>query len=312
MSEMLAKMIFALAQNKKREKRMKAEVLRSVAEIDPAVHFVGTVRVTPEDGAATRIGYVHRLFCLRGGACRIRIADVELSLRREDILILLSGTPYQILADEGGASLLSVNFSFFGGSEGAERPPFRYVVESDFREENRVERIRFSEGILRAGYATVRAASELGTLLNELLTEEQRGEILCQRQIRAYLLLCLNRIFRRLLISPSGEEPRRHEEILAYLTEHYAEPIDNRSIAAHFHYHPNYIGELVRDATGLPLHKYLLRLRLRRATELLALGTLAVSEIARQTGFPNAAYFTRYFRRTLGCTPSEYRRRAEL
>ena len=291
---------------------MKSDVLRSVGEIDPAVHFVGTVRVTPEDGKDLRIGYVHRLFCLVDGECRMRVGDAELSLQNEDILIVLSGTPYQILAENGGASLLSINFDFFGGSDGTERPLFRYVNEREFREENRVERIAFREGVLRAGYAHVRATSDLTELLGALLAEEERGEVFCQRQIRAYLLLCLNRIFRRLLISPSGEGETRHGEILAYLAQHFAEPIDNRSVAAHFHYHPNYIGELVRDATGLPLHKYLLRLRLRRATELLAAANLPISEIARQSGFESAAYFTRYFRRSLGCTPSEYRRRSQM
>lgn len=291
---------------------MSLETSRSVSEIDPAVHFVGTVRVTPEDGRDMRIGYVHRLFCLKSGQCRIRVSDVEFTLQGEDVLIVMSGTPYRILVESEEASLLSVNFDFFGGSDGVERPPFRYVTESDFREENRVERVCFTEGIFRSGYAHIRAASDLTGLLDMLLSEEQRGEVFCQRQIRAYLLLCLNRIFRRLLLSPSGEEATRHEEILGYLALHFAEPIDNKTIAAHFHYHPNYIGELVRDATGLPLHKYLLRLRLRRATELLAAGTFPISEIARQSGFESAAYFTRYFRRMIGCTPSEYRHRSEM
>lgn len=291
---------------------MSLETSRSVSEIDPAVHFVGTVRVTPEDGRAPRIGYVHRLFALKSGECRIRVSDVELTLGNEDLLIVLSGTPYQILAGVEGASLLSVNFDFFGGSDRHERPPFRYVSESDFREENRVEKITFREGLLRAGYAHIRATTELAGLLDALLAEEERGEVFCERQIRAYLLICLHRIFRRLLLSPSGESVTRHEEILAYLAQHFAEPLDNRSVAAHFHYHPNYIGELVRGATGLPLHKYLLRLRLRRATELLAAGTLPISEIARQCGFESAAYFTRYFRRMIGCTPSEYRHRSEM
>ena len=287
---------------------MKGELLRSVSEIDPAVHFVGTVRVTPEDGRDRRIGYVHRLFCLKGGECRIRVAENEIPLQNGDLLIVLSATPYQILAGDEGASLLSVNFDFFGGSDGADRPPDRYAIERDFREEQRIERIIFREGLLRTGYAHVHATAGLSELLEALLTEEERGEIFCQRQIRAYLLLCLNLVFRRLLLSPSGESATRYEEILAYLAQHFAEPIDNKRVAAHFHYHPNYIGELVRDATGLPLHKYLLRLRLRRATELLSSGTLPISEIARQSGFESAAYFTRYFRRSLGCTPSEYRR----
>ena len=284
---------------------------RSITEIDPTLHFVGTVQVTPSDGRDTRIGYMHRLFCLKSGRCRVRVRDNEIDLKNEDVLLVLSGTPYQILSQESGALLLLTNFNFFGESRGDAAPNFGYAIARDFRDEGRLERVDFSEGVLRTGYAHIRSASDLVSLLDALLGEAERGEILSERQISAYLLLCLNRIFRRLLLSPSGESETRHGEILAYLAQHFAEPIDNSSVARLFHYHPNYIGELVREATGLPLHKYLIRLRLRRASELLSAGGMPISEIARQSGFENAAYFTRCFRDSLGCTPSEYRRRAD-
>ena len=291
---------------------MSTEQMRSIVEVDPTVHFIGTVSVTPEDGKESRIGYVHRLFRLCAGHCRIRVSDTEYDLHSDDVLLVLSGTPYQILPEERGASLLSVNFNFFDHIAGAESPLYRYTTKKEFREEDRVERFRFREGILRGGFAFLRGIGELREDLNMLLREAERGEVLSDRQIRAYLLICLNRIFRRLLLSPSGEEPKRHVELLAYLAEHFAEPLDNRTIAAHFHYHPNYIGELIRGATGLPLHRYLLRLRLRRATELLSSENLPVSEVAQRVGFPNAAYFTRYFREEIGCTPTEFRKRAMM
>ena len=290
---------------------MESESKRSITEIDPTVHFVGTVQVTPKDGQDQRIGYLHRLFRLQYGRCRVRVGDGEITLQKDGVLLVLSGTPYQILSGEEGASLLYVNFDFFG-ERGALSPAFTYATAREFREEEEVERIDFSEGVLRSGYAHIREASDLTPLLDALVAEAERGEILSQRQIGAYFLLCLNRILRRLLLSPSGEGETKHEQILAYLARHFAEPIDNRSIARHFHYHPNYIGELVRDATGLPLHRYLLRLRLRRACDLLVSGDLPIAEIARQCGFPNAAYFTRYFRDRLGCTPGEYRKGSRM
>ena len=121
---------------------------RSITEIDPTLHFVGTVQVTPNDGRDTRIGYMHRLFCLKSGRCRVRVRDNEIDLKNEDVLLVLSGTPYQILPEERGASLLSVNFNFFDHIAGAESPLYRYTTKKEFREEDRVERFRFREGIL--------------------------------------------------------------------------------------------------------------------------------------------------------------------
>lgn len=62
--------------------------------------------------------------------------------------------------------------------------------------------------------------------------------------------------------------------------------------------------------TGLSPHQYFLELRLARARNLLLETTLAVKEVARQTGFPDEHYFCRLFRRRLGRTPSQWRERS--
>ena len=59
--------------------------------------------------------------------------------------------------------------------------------------------------------------------------------------------------------------------------------------------------------TGLSLHRYLLRLRIHRATELLLSGSESISNIARMTGFSDANYFTQYFKMCVGVSPSTFR-----
>jgi AraC-like DNA-binding protein len=53
----------------------------------------------------------------------------------------------------------------------------------------------------------------------------------------------------------------------------------------------------------------LLQARLDMARYLLTNRELLVSEVAEQCGFSNIYYFNRYFKRAIGCSPSDYRKR---
>lgn len=66
---------------------------------------------------------------------------------------------------------------------------------------------------------------------------------------------------------------------------------------------------LFREVTGKSLTEYITDLRMKRAREMLAATDFPVREIAEQCGYEDANYFSRCFRRTVGCSPSEFRRR---
>ncbi|HZM05841.1 MAG TPA: AraC family transcriptional regulator [Candidatus Saccharimonadales bacterium] len=63
--------------------------------------------------------------------------------------------------------------------------------------------------------------------------------------------------------------------------------------------------------TGSSPRQYILEMRLIRAKNLLAQTRLPVNQIAAQTGFADAYYFSRLFRRNAGVTPSRWRKRAQ-
>ncbi len=56
--------------------------------------------------------------------------------------------------------------------------------------------------------------------------------------------------------------------------------------------------------------EHLTRVRMERAAELLANGSLTVREVARRVGYRQPAQFAKTFRRHLGHVPSAYRTRA--
>lgn len=64
---------------------------------------------------------------------------------------------------------------------------------------------------------------------------------------------------------------------------------------------------LVREATGQPPGRLIRRRQTLEAKRLLARTDLTVRQVARDAGFADPAYFSRFFRRETGLTPGEYR-----
>jgi AraC family transcriptional regulator, arabinose operon regulatory protein len=73
---------------------------------------------------------------------------------------------------------------------------------------------------------------------------------------------------------------------------------------------PARFSRLFAQQMGVPPKRFLEQLRINRACRLLELTQAKVSSIAQQVGFESAFYFTRRFRRQIGCSPIEHRRHA--
>lgn len=286
-------------------------VSRPFAEIRPFVRFAGHISVNPADCAGMRIAYDHCLFYVQCPRAVFLVKGREFHLCRGDLFLLLSGIPCRILPDGCSPAFLIVNFDFFSGSDAQKVPAFPLPMDSpaDYSLEKQTEQVCFSEDVFSEGFAVLNGCKELLPDLEELTAEYERSELLSAQQMSALLTLCLNRVFRSLRKASPQRGPDAHRDILEYLSAHMTEDLTNRSVAEVFHYHPNYVSQIVREQTGLSLHRYLLRLRVHRAAELLLTGGLSVREVAAQTGFPDANYFAQYFRRCVGCSPSAFRGR---
>jgi AraC-like DNA-binding protein len=63
-----------------------------------------------------------------------------------------------------------------------------------------------------------------------------------------------------------------------------------------------------KDATGVPLHTWVLQNRVARARTLLAESDLPLKAIATQLGYNNVYFFARQFKQIAGVAPGHYRR----
>lgn len=106
----------------------------------------------------------------------------------------------------------------------------------------------------------------------------------------------------------TGPARGRREVLRArdYLHAHLEERITLSELARSAGLSPYHLARLFRDALGLPPHKYLEGLRVRRARDLLAEGW-PCADAALAAGFSSQSHLNRSFKRILGITPSTYR-----
>ncbi len=90
---------------------------------------------------------------------------------------------------------------------------------------------------------------------------------------------------------------------ISYLSSHVHGQPSVRETARHCNVSEASLKRIFDKYAGIGIHKYLLKLKIRAAAELLQSGE-SVSNVAEQLGFNNQSYFSRAFKRETGLAPS--------
>ncbi len=100
----------------------------------------------------------------------------------------------------------------------------------------------------------------------------------------------------------------RTEAAKTYLASKLSERITLDDVASAVHASPFHLSRVFQQQTGVPVHRYLMLLRLRASLERLAEGAQDITALALELGFSSHSHFTDAFRREFGRPPSEVRR----
>ena len=95
-----------------------------------------------------------------------------------------------------------------------------------------------------------------------------------------------------------------------YIDRHFREDISLETLAGLVRQSTFHLSRLFKHHTGTNVVEYINAIRIEHARQLLESGRLTVKEVSAQSGYADAAYFARVFRRLEGTAPSEYRDRA--
>lgn len=114
---------------------------------------------------------------------------------------------------------------------------------------------------------------------------------------------------RQLPTAPSTA--RRTHAAVAYIADHFDEPLKRDSLAGLCHLSPSAFTRAFRIEQRATFEHFLMEYRIARAKELLSAPYVSISQIAYRVGFKDVSYFSRVFKRLTGIPASVYHHRAQ-
>lgn len=99
------------------------------------------------------------------------------------------------------------------------------------------------------------------------------------------------------------------DDILYYIDHNYQSNIKLETIAPLFGYNSAYLGKIFHKTVGESFNSYVDHMRIEHSKVLLIQSTAKVYEIAEKVGYRNVDYFHKKFRKYVGESPAEFRKK---
>lgn len=101
------------------------------------------------------------------------------------------------------------------------------------------------------------------------------------------------------------------DDILYYIEHNYPSNLKLEGIAALFGYNSSYLGKIFNKTVGESFNSYVDQVRIKHAIALLVENKHKVYEIAELVGYKNVDYFHKKFKKYVGESPAEYRKKLD-
>ena len=223
---------------------------------------------------------IYYLFLLTDGEAILKMAGREHTVRVGDLFLGYPGCPYS-LESEGDIRYMYISFFGSCAPKILERLGIR-IHEPVFRGFDKVSEFWFS-AISRFNSTNADFLSESVLLytLSFMGSEAEPGEL-----------------------KQNGNT--MFEMICQYVDNNYRDSaLTLGSVAAIFSYTEKYLSSLFKKNMQLGFNQYVNRLRIAYALRLIEDGWDSVRDIAIASGFSDALYFSKVFKKKVGVTPSE-------
>lgn len=250
----------------------------------------------------------HRLFFAESGEGHLTVDGRAVTVPEGGLFFIRSGVSYRL--EDGAVRYLAVNFDQTDAHRAlsAPIPPVNLQNADTFRP---LEEETFSDLPALDRFALVPQCRHLAAPLREMVACTDRALPYDALTADALLTTVLAELARALTAPPAagGFDTRR---VLAFVRERAHLPLDNRTVAREFGFHPNYLSAEFKRHTGRPLHRYLLECRINRALTRMDAGESDLQRIAAEVGFNDYNYFSRYFKKLIGVSPRHYLQAAPI
>lgn len=169
---------------------------------------------------------------------------------------------------------------------------------------NRLAGVEFPADALRFGRETSRIVRKALTEINGM---DELGRLSVMLRLLPVIFTSSDHTFagKPLRIE---RDVRRMQQISAYVMKHYVHSIALDDIAAEVGMNRSAFCSYFKQCKGITFSQFVTQYRLNTACDLLKHSQKSVSEICYTVGFNDLPHFVRVFTRTVGMSPSKYRK----
>jgi AraC-like DNA-binding protein len=109
--------------------------------------------------------------------------------------------------------------------------------------------------------------------------------------------------------TPSQKTSDLSYQVASYIRKNYMTVHSLDDVAGHFYLDKSYLGRQFKKTTGYTVNEYINIQKVQQAQRLLEDTTLAIVDIAKQSGYQNLTYFNRVFKKYTETSPLKYRKK---
>lgn len=245
----------------------------------------------------------YEIFLPLTSPCQFEVTGYHYGVERGSLLLFSPNEPHRLLVRRGEP--LHYLYAQFTSAAIPDDRELRGIVEALFHQYPPGERNMWQ--LSQYGYDYVTAGMKRLCVAGKDRVHQHFFRILFP--ILEELSLYGTPVIGKTEASSEGIPLQNHfpDEIIEYVSLHYAEIRDLSFINKEFHYSTVHANALFKARMEVPLWRYILHIRLDRACDLLLSGTKAET-VATACGFGDYSTFYRIFKKSYGITPSECRR----
>ena len=272
----------------------------TIQRVDPAILSVQGLGELPKDLLIPDSPL--KTYCLLyaiGGSFEVLWEQNRVSVSESCAFLFLPGACYTVSSASKTLHLIDIRFKFFPQNTSITQKmmdaPAQAILFSDYEMLNTPTMLTLSPGSQRN--------------LEDILWEYPKKPLFAQEICNLYLKATLLALIRDSVSSNESNLSEAAVKIMRYVHEHITESLQNDIAAKELSYHPNYINRVIKKATGMTFHKYVVDEKLHYAATLLLSTNDSITEIAYSLAFNTSSHFSNLFAEKYQCTPSEYRKR---
>ena len=272
-----------------------------LCDINPFMRYA-ELQPSVMSSAPLSCSYDHRIFYISEGEANLVFADRTVSLSAGMLIYFRPGTPYYF---DGKVKVIVLNFDMTRAhaEEKEPRAPSRSIEDFD---ENRVFEKEFPEEL--GEIVIVEKAFSIENKMQECLLHYCYPNAFSDALASAILKDMICYIAQKSTLEET-KQPELVQKIMLCIQQNYDKEISNSQISEKLGYHSFYLNRVFKKHTRMTIHQAVISEKMRIAKKILEETELSVNAIAIEVGYSEHSRFCTAFKKYVGVTPLEYRKK---